>query len=190
MKSLFRFGFEKKARIAREAYHSNQDFLLEELGRFRLKYRISKSRWRPIEIAHFLHWVFTFTAERSRLRHRLKDFLLLEIGNETADALLRHSGSAEADMNDAEKAAVLLQSIERMESREDKYGAAWSADIERGEGLLPSRDIAMPKITQLFLDGVFNNGGKRKKIEDHDNEVDGLVSDVICTAAVMYQKMS
>ena len=48
----------------------------------------------------------------------------------------------------------------------------------------------MPKITQVFLDGVFNNGGKRKKIQDHDNEVDGLVSDVICTAAVMYQKMS
>lgn len=190
MISLLRFGFDRKARIARDAYHSNRDFLLEELGRFRLKYRIAKSRWRPVEIAHFLHWSFTFTAERSRLRRRLKEFILLEVGRQTADALMRHAGDADRDMDDAAKAAVLLQSIERMESRESKYADAWSADIERGEGLLPSKGIAMPKITQVFLDGVFNNGGKRKKIQDQDSEVDGLVSDVICTAAVMYQKMS
>ncbi len=190
MRSLLRFGFERKARIARDAYHSNSDFLLEELTRFRLKHRIAKSRWRPVEIAHFLHWSFTFTAERSRLRSRLKDFLLLEIGKETADALMRDAQGAEAGTNDDDKAAALLHAIERMESRESRYGDAWSADIERGEGLLVSRDVAMPKITQVLLDGVFNNGGKRKHIHDHDGEVDGLVSDVICTAAVMYQKMS
>ena len=194
MISIFRYGFERKAALAREAYLSNQDFLAEELTRFRVKCRISERRWRPVEIVHFLHWAFTFTAERSGLRRRLKAFVLAAIGEESAAALMAHlDTAADADAgagHEAERAAYLLQAIDRMEVREQRYTAAWSADIEQGQGLLPSSGIAMPGITQALIDGVFNNGGKRKRIEDRDSEVDGLVSDVVCTAAVMFQKMA